>query len=364
MRPAGLGQFAVLLAVIASSVTTESWSQAELLQEAQSVDAHIARSGISRPESSSDQAIVAERVQTLIPDADQNCLPIIDDPLATEHQQRTETQSSLEAALRQIQQSETGAWLVKVAAARDVILCLDHATSLEAHYRSHLRLLGLSSRLNPAGRIVFLAHELAHVPQHPNFSNNRRFSPEDMLLLQRVREAAAEAVATRVLWQMQQQGISAPWQEKLNTAYRDIAVAFEEIMAGDHGVARELWATRSAFHRWFNASWRLEIYDDLMLNTLARIAGDPIGLGPTSRHLSDRYLLGIANYAGQGFLVSGDGQALIRGFQNEDLPAGGQARLDAILAESKNASSPFGSFPLAGATLSAVNPKSMVGDGD
>ncbi|NJO37931.1 MAG: hypothetical protein HC871_10350 [Rhizobiales bacterium] len=197
-------------------------------------------------------------------------------------------QRDLETALRQIQQTDTGAWLVQVAAARKVTLCLDHATELEAHYRSHLHLIGLNARLDPAARVVFLAHELAHVPQHPRFSNSRQFAPEDMLLLQRVREAAAEAVATRVLWQLRQQGLIDPWQKKLTTAYHDIAEAFAASMTQGRGAAAELWATRAAFHHWFTADWRLEIYDDLMLKTLMRIAEDrsawcqPRAISPTA----------------------------------------------------------------------------------
>lgn len=360
MRPAYIGQIAILLMIVASLTATTSRAETDVLPEAQSIDAQIARSLLYRPDSSGH----AERIQTLIPDAYRNCLPITENSPETDYRPRTPTQSDLEVALRQLEQSETGAWLVQIAAARNVILCLDHVTALEAHYRSHLRLLGLSSRLTHAGRIVFLAHELAHVPQHPNFSNNRRFSPEEMLLLQRVREAAAEAVATRVLWQLRQQGIQAPWQEKLNTAYRDIAETFEKAMAESHGNTPQLWATRSAFHQWFHASWRLEIYDDLMLKTLARIAADPTGLVPTSKYLSDRYLLGIANYAGQKFLADGDGQALIKNFRNKDLPAGGRARLDAILAKSGNSPSQVVSFPLPGAALSAVNSKSKIGHND
>ncbi|MGI9504885.1 MAG: DUF6782 family putative metallopeptidase [Geminicoccaceae bacterium] len=358
VRPiAALVSILILLAAIAGP------GQAEFPSEVKAVDAQIARGVISPLYPSENQHGIEERIHALIPEADRNCLPIQDKAIEVGLGARTRAQAGLEEALRQIRKSETGAWLVEVAATRGVTICLDHATALEAHYRSHLHLLGLSARLSPAGRIVFLAHELAHVPQHPHFSNNRRFSPEDMLLLQRVREAAAEAVATRVLWQLRQQGISAPWKEKLRTAYYDIAETFETTMASGRGSAYELWATRSAFHHWFNADWRLEIYDDLMLKTLARIAEDQIGLIATSRYLSDRYLRSIANYGSQGFLIGGDGEALINDFRTQALPAGGRARLDAITAkaEGKPAKGPAS---LNGQTLSAVNPSSAVPDRD
>ena len=176
-----------------------------------------------------------------------------------------------------------------------------------------------------------------------------------MLLLQRVREAAAEAVATQVLWQLREQGLTAPWQAKLATAYHDIALSFEATMAKGQGTARELWATRSAFHRWFAADWRLEIYDDLMLDTLARIVDDSVGLVPASRFLSDHYVREIADYGGQDFLIGGDGQALIDGFRARALPAGNEARLNAILAKTENGAAPtLSSLP--GETLSAGSP--------
>ncbi|MEM7042328.1 MAG: DUF6782 family putative metallopeptidase [Pseudomonadota bacterium] len=333
---------------------TAGLSRAATLPEKHAADA---KSTDITGETSGQKRRLDDRIRALIPDAERHCI-WISEPSANRHDPlATSAQTSLVSALQLIEESDVGAWLVQLAASRNVVACLDYATSLEAHYRSHLGLLGLNAKLSAAGRVVFLAHELAHVPQHPRYSNNRRFSPGDMLLLQRAREAAAEATATRVLWQMRERGFIEPWEEKLKTAYHDIAEAFEITMAGGHGTVQELWAARSAFHRWFEADWRLEIYDDLMLKTLARIADDPIGLIPASRHLSDHFLRGVADYAGQGFLLGGDGLALIQSFRGRALPAGGQIRLDAILAESGRSRNDHELAPLSGETLSAVSPK-------
>lgn len=354
--PLSSGAIAYLFGFLIFWAIISEPSKAGALLEAKAPDPQIGRLAVGNPPSATNQATLRGRIQSLILDADRNCVSITAQSPKLIERPLTNEQLELEAALQTVQQSQVGAWLVQVATARRVTLCLDHTTSLEAHYRSHLRLLGLNAKLSQAGRIVFLAHELAHVPQHPQFSNNRRFSPSDMLLLQRVREAAAEAVATRVLWQLRLQGITAPWQEKLKTAYHDIAGAFEATMDGQHGIAQELWATRSAFHRWFEASWRLEIYDDLMLKTLSRIANDSIGLIPTSRHLSDRYLRSIANYGGQGFLIGGDGQTLIQSFNAQSLPANGQARLDTLLERTETATGPTFSLRDESETLSALSP--------
>lgn len=265
------------------------------------------------------------RVQALIPDWRQRCVDIRGGKAFTPEQEAVQQVAST------LGRSELGAWLIDQAAYRSVLVCLDKQTDLEAYYRAHLNLIGLNAKLSPAGRLVFLAHELAHVTQHPRFSNNRRFSPENMLLLHRVREATAEAVATRVLWQLRDLGLEQPWQAKLETAYGDIAGLFEASMAKGRGAAAELRATRSAFYHWFEADWRLDIYDDLMLKTLARIADDPVGLLPSSRWLSDRYLRDISRYAGDSFLIKGDGRMLMSAFGIDWLVSGKQARLDIIL---------------------------------
>ncbi len=279
-----------------------------------------------------DQAVALpriSRIQELIPDWRDQCVRI-DDEAAT-----TTGQAALRQAIRELSRSDLGSWLIGQAAVRSVLVCLDSETELEAYYRAHLHLIGLNTRLGAAGRTVFLAHELAHVTQHPHFSNNRRFSPEDMLLLHRVREATAEAIATRVLWQLRDLGMESAWQAKLDTAYGDIARLFEAGMTRGGGKAAELWATRLAFHHWFEADWRLEIYDDLMLKTLARIAEDPIGLLPSSRRLSDNYLRNISSYAGQSFLVKGDGSALMNVFGLDWSESGNQAQLDKILGAAR-----------------------------
>ena len=231
--------------------------------------------------------------------------------------------------------SELGNWLVDQAAALSVMICLDGGTDLEAYYRAHLHLIGLNTKLSPEERLVYLAHELAHVPQHPRFSNNRRFSALDMVLLHRVREAVAEAIATRVLWQLRERGMDAAWQAKLGTAYGDIARLFEASIGQGKGRHAELWATRSAFYHWFEAEWRIHIYDDLMLKTLARIANDPVGLLPASRWLSDPYLRALSSYAGEPFLIKGDGRKLMFAFGVDWSMSGNQARLDSILGPSQ-----------------------------
>jgi len=308
-------------------------------------------SQVDRAELPSRDSVRGSRIRDLIQEVDHNCLPIVD-PLAPFNPAfHSRAHHKLKETLETVQNSELGAWLVGVAADQGVVVCLDKTTNLEAHYRYHLRLIGLNAKLNAAGRVVFLAHELAHIPQHPKFSNDRRFSPMDMLLLQRMREAAAEAVATRVLWQLRDRNIPTPWREKLTTAYRDIAMEFAAEMAGNDHKDKELWATRAAFHQWFEAPWRTEIYDDLMLKTLSRITQDQAKQTPHSLQLSEEFLLDIANYAGQVFLIDGDGRTLIRDLRSRSLAERTRARLHEMTTAVR---------PMAqGAVLPSVKNKSL-----
>ncbi len=273
------------------------------------------------------------RIGALIPDLEQACVPAIGASEAIPAG-ATPAKAALTEAIATVRQSEVGAWLLREAARRQVIICLDQATELEAYYRARMRLIGLSATLGAPRRVVFLAHELAHMPQHPRFSNDRRFAPHDMILLHRAREATAEAIATRVLWQLRQQGHGAPWREKLNTAYGDIAGAFiATIELGGPTAERELRATRAAFDRWFEAPWRLRVYDRLILQHLARIAQDEFGLVPPSRWLSDPFLRGIAWYGHETFLRPGGDHRLTDAFYARDLTPNNATFLQAILDE-------------------------------
>jgi hypothetical protein len=153
-----------------------------------------------------------------------------------------------------------------------------------------VRLIGVLTRLPDPAKIMFLAHELAHVLQHPEFSNDRRFGPAAMLLMHRVREAAAEAIATRVLWQLHARGYPELWAYKLQSAYADIAHAFARALGDRGGELAELRATRAAFDQWFGRAGRLRRYDDHILNHIEGTLPDhraPIG---ERRRLTDAFL--------------------------------------------------------------------------
>jgi hypothetical protein len=278
----------------------------------------------------------AGRIGRIIADPNQTCLA------AGASAGAAPAQIAIDRAVGAIEASPLGAWLLRQARARRVLICLDPATELAAYYRAEIRLIGIQTGLATAAKAVFLAHELAHVLQHPGYSNNRSFPVHDLVLMHRMREATAEAIATRVLWQMRARGRPEPWEAKLRTGYRDIVRAFASAMgnapAGGDAAAQELRATRAAFERWFAWSERLRQYDDHMLDHLERIARDRQGLIPPQRTLTDVFLRDITRYAGETFLDAGAERPLTDLHYRSGLSAENAARLARI----EDASDPAG----------------------
>lgn len=215
-----------------------------------------------------------------------------------------------------LRQSATAAALLDLAQARRVHICLDGATHLLAYYFAGARVIGLSARLTDAGKVLFLAHELGHVPQHPTYSDNRYFPPKDLILLRRVREAAAEALATRIAWELRGAGHPDVWREKVLTHYGDVAHAFQEVVLAEVPTGalpprqRLDRATRAAFDRWFAAAWRRRVYDRMTVDHLERISGDAMGLVPARRSASHAFLLGTGRIGRSNFLAETDGPPL------------------------------------------------------
>jgi hypothetical protein len=282
----------------------------------------------------------ATRIRRIIADPDQACLAAGAPPGTAA------AQIAIDRAVGAIEASPLGAWLLRQAHARQVLICLDPATELAAYYRAEIRLIGIQTGLAAAAKTVFLAHELAHVLQHPGYSNSRSFPVHDLVLMHRMREATAEAIATRVLWQMRARGRSEPWKAKLRTGYRDIALAFASAMAGTpaggDAAARELRATRAAFERWFAWLERLRQYDDHMLDHIERIARDRRGLISPQRTLTDDFLRGITRYAGETFLGAGAERPLTDSHYRSGLSAENAARLAGIKDASEQASAEAG----------------------
>jgi hypothetical protein len=199
--------------------------------------------------------------------------------------------------------SATGRAVLARARRHGVHVCIDTETELLAYYFAGRRMAGVRATLPQGGKIAFLAHELAHVPQHPTYSDNRYYPPADLILLRRVREAAAEAIAIRIAWELREGGEGAAWDAKLASAYADMARGFATAAEDTGGAAGLLGPTRAAFDRWFEAPWRRNAYDQMTLAHLARISQDPLGLVPPRYALSHDFLAAIAWIEGRNFLT-------------------------------------------------------------
>jgi len=260
-----------------------------------------------------------------LPDPVSACLP-----LASGNRDNA-TRQELGQLLEILSKSATARILLRVATARNALLCLDHATDRFAYYYAHMRLIGVNARINEGRRIAFLAHELAHVPQHPAYSDNRHFPPQDLVLLRRVREAAAEAQATQILWELRQAGYHHAWDAKLNTIYRDIARAYEAKVGEDGSREGQLAAARASFDQWFMKQRRLELYDGMTVDHLRRISEDDMGLVPPARFLSHGFLRAIG-WTGQGnYLSHREDLDLTTGFYRMQMSVTNAARLAEIM---------------------------------
>ena len=272
----------------------------------------------------------AARISGLFEDFQRCCLPV------GEQRYDNAERASLSRVAAILEISDLGRRLLREARYRNVLLCVDPATELHGYYRSQVRFIALNAGLSEPHRIVFLAHELGHVPQHPRYSNNRTFPPEDMIHMRRVREAAAEAVATRILWQLRRNGYARPWRQKLATRYGDIQRAF--LTAWEQhpdSPDRELKATRAAFDQWFARAWRRDFYDRQTLRHLARISRDRMGLVPARRKLSEEFLAGIAWLGGENYLLSSDARPLLDPHYRGRISAQNRRRLVDILRRAR-----------------------------
>ena len=242
--------------------------------------------------------------------------------------------------------SATGRAVLARARRHGVHVCIDSETDLLAYYFAGRHMAGVRAALPQGGKIAFLAHELAHVPQHPTYSDNRYYPPADLILLRRVREAAAEAIAIRVAWELREVGEGAAWDAKLASAYADMARRFATAVDADGG-AGLIGPTRAAFDRWFDAPWRRNAYDQMTLAHLARISEDRLGLVPPHYAPSHDFLAAIAWIGGRNFLTETGARPLIDPAYGGRMSDGNGRSLARFNAQIGLSAGPFRAVPIA-----------------
>lgn len=244
-----------------------------------------------------------ERIHRRIGDAAQSCLR------AGRVNRRTARKAELSRLFDILSRSPLARDLMERAGRRGVYVCADPETDLLAYYLSSVRLIGLNPRLNEGQRIAFLAHELSHMPQHHVFSDNRFFPAHDLILLRRMREAAAEAAATVIAWQLRADGYTAAWEAKsTDRFYGDIARAFAAVLRAEP--VGHLRAARAAFDQWFAEQARLDVYDRMTVDHLRRISVDRLGLVTPRKELAHGFLLGLGRLGGRNYLAATPGRRL------------------------------------------------------
>ncbi len=275
-----------------------------------------------------------ERILHRVADAPDACLR------AGSVDRRSARKAELSRLFETLAKSHLARTLMQRAGWHGVYVCVDPATGLLGYYLAGLRLIGLNPRLSEGQKIAFLAHELSHVPQHDTYSDNRYFPAGDLILLRRVREAAAEALATRIVWQLRAAGYPAAWNEKAaDRFYGDIARAFAAARQAIPTAFGELIATRAAFDRWFAVPDRLDLYDRMTVDHLQRISGDHMGLVSPRKALSHAFLSGIAQLGDGDPLFSTMGRRLTDEYYRGQISIRNAARLECIL-ESAEATAP------------------------
>jgi hypothetical protein len=93
----------------------------------------------------------AARIRRIIADPDQACLGAGAPPGTAA------AQIAIDRAAGALEASPLGAWLLRQAHARRVVICLDPATELAGYYRAEIRLIGIQTGLAAPAKAVFLA---------------------------------------------------------------------------------------------------------------------------------------------------------------------------------------------------------------
>ncbi len=278
-----------------------------------------------------------ERLVGRIEGANEHCMR------AGTRDRRSRAKDRLTRLFELLSKSATARGLIDTAWRRNVVVCSDGKTNLLAYYVAGLRLVGVNSRLTEAQQVVFLAHELSHIPQHPVYSDDRRFSASDLILLRRAREAAAEALATCILWELRETGYSEAWNTKrLDNFYGDIAQNFSAARGSGGDI---LAAMRAAYNQWFAKKARRRLYDGMTVEHLARISEDAVGLVSPVRVLDHDFLREIGSTSRGNYLATRSGRLLTDVYYTGGLSFDHTAQVESLLTQATGQSRPAVSDP-------------------
>lgn len=183
---------------------------------------------------------------------------------------KPDSKDKLTRCISRMAQSETGRALLDTAAEYGVRVALKDNHIYYGDFDRETKKVTIEGKSSDGALIEILAHELRHGWQDRHgFDSSFELPPSDNVIINRLIEADAEAVANQVAWELKEQGYNKPWLHAIrNKSYQDVAQAYRKEAEADPDAVRDGRALRAAFDQWFKKPTRRHGYDDMMLDVL------------------------------------------------------------------------------------------------
>lgn len=141
------------------------------------------------------------------------------------------------------------------------------------------------------GLLISLTRALRDVWQEKRHGAfDEEFGPEDILLLERVRAADCDVIATLIGWELRSEGFNDLWRYMIGSEEGDMAIVFSGYLERDPSGLFSGKALASAFHQWFQNEERINACDHETLEYL----DDLIMLGGHGRAFGEERLAPVS----------------------------------------------------------------------
>ncbi len=97
--------------------------------------------------------------------------------------------------------------------------------------------------------------------ENRNGGSEEQFSPEDILLIERVRAADLDVIAVQVAWELRHENFSDIWRHLIGSNEGDLAMAYSSYLERNPSSAFNNDALFSAFQLWFESNDRVNAAD-------------------------------------------------------------------------------------------------------
>lgn len=117
--------------------------------------------------------------------------------------------------------------------------------------------------------LIALIRGLRDIWHEENFAGfENRFSPEDLIILERVRSADIDTIAIQVLWELRGAGLSEGWRHAIGSDIGDMAMRFARAVERRPANAFDGRALSESFRQWYEDSARIDASDHEALEYL------------------------------------------------------------------------------------------------